>query len=150
MGRESSSETETAYQPHLSVDAQNAYSPSVPVQLDASVLGRVKEFAKMSGIRRSSVLTAACALFVRGWRADGSDEVVLDFPVSRRVDPASKVHPGMFVGVVPLVLNAAPNPRSRTSVRTWTYEHERRCGTGVFRSERAISAARGRCPIGSW
>ncbi len=90
-------------------DGRDPYSPSPPVQLDQSVVGKVKELSKALGIRRSSVLTAACALLVRGWSADGSDEVVLDFPVSRRVDPQSKTHPGMLAGVVPLVLNAAPN-----------------------------------------
>ena len=56
---------------------------------------------------RSSVITAACALLVRGWCAEGS-EVVLDFPVSRRVRPESKTLPGMVAGVVPLVLKASP------------------------------------------
>ena len=62
------------------------YLPSAPVQFDPSVIGRIKELSKVLGVRRSSVITAACALLVRGWRANGS-EVVLDFPVSRRVRP---------------------------------------------------------------
>jgi hypothetical protein len=60
---------------------------------------------------RWTVITAACALVVRGWCADGQ-EVVLDFPVSRRVVPESKTLPGMVAGVVPLVLQVSP----RTSV----------------------------------
>ena len=56
---------------------------------------------------RSSIITAACALLVRGWRAEGS-EVVLDFPVSRRVHPESKTIPGMVSGIVPLVLTVSP------------------------------------------
>ncbi len=56
---------------------------------------------------RSSVITAACALLVAGWCAEGS-EVVLDFPVSRRVRPESKTLPGMVAGVVPLVLSVSP------------------------------------------
>ncbi len=56
---------------------------------------------------RSSVITAACALLVRGWCAEGS-EVVLDFPVSRRVRPESKTLPGMVSGAVPLVLRVSP------------------------------------------
>ncbi|MCF6674112.1 non-ribosomal peptide synthetase, partial [Mycobacterium avium] len=92
--------------PRPADDGRDPYSPSPPVQLDESVIGSVKELSKALGIRRSSVLTAACALLVRGWCADGSDEVVLDFPVSRRVDPKSKTHPGMLAGVVPLVLHA--------------------------------------------
>ncbi len=45
---------------------------------------------------------------MRGYCEDGSDEIVLDFPVSRRVRPESKILPGMFAGVVPLVFKAAP------------------------------------------
>ena len=86
---------------------RDSYWPSAPVQLDPSVVGRIKELSKGLGIRRSSVITAACALLVRGFGADGS-EVVLNFPVSRRVHPASKLLPGMVAGVVPLVLKASP------------------------------------------
>jgi hypothetical protein len=79
--------------------------PTTPVQLDPSVVGRIKELSKALGVRRSSVITAACALLVRG--CTGGSEVVLDFPVSRRVHPESKVLPGMVAGVVPLVLKAS-------------------------------------------
>ena len=65
------------------------------------------ELSQALGVRRSSVITAACALLVRGWCAEGS-EVVLDFPVSRRVRPESKTVPGMVAGVVPLVLKVSP------------------------------------------
>jgi len=41
------------------------------------------------------------------WSAEGR-EVVLDFPVSRRVVPESKTLPGMVAGVVPLVLQLSP------------------------------------------
>jgi amino acid adenylation domain-containing protein/non-ribosomal peptide synthase protein (TIGR01720 family) len=58
-------------------------------------------------VPRSSIITAACALLVRGWCAEGS-EVVLDFPVSRRVRPESKTLPGMVSGAVPLVLKVSP------------------------------------------
>ncbi|MBV8789191.1 MAG: amino acid adenylation domain-containing protein, partial [Mycobacterium sp.] len=102
------SDNDSGYRPPRSADGRDPFLPSEPVQLDLSVVGRVKELSKKLGVRRTSVLTAACALLVRGWRADGSDDVVLDFPVSRRTDPESKVHPGMFAGVVPLVLHAAP------------------------------------------
>ena len=88
-------------------DDRDSYWPSAPVQLDPSVVGRIKELSKGLGIRRSSVLTAACALLVGGFDADGS-EVVLNFPVSRRVHPESKLLPGMVAGVVPLVLKASP------------------------------------------
>ncbi|WP_221046697.1 non-ribosomal peptide synthetase, partial [Mycobacterium senriense] len=86
---------------------RDSYWPSAPVQLDPLVLGRIKELSKRLGIRRSSVLTAACALLVGAFDADGS-EVVFNFPVSRRVGPASKLLPGMVAGVVPLVLTASP------------------------------------------
>ncbi|ORA07363.1 non-ribosomal peptide synthetase, partial [Mycobacterium arosiense] len=90
------------------VSDQDSHWPSDPVQLDPFVIGRIKELAKRLGIRRSSVITAACALLVGGFDADGS-EVVLNFPVSRRMRPASKLLPGMVAGVVPLVLTASPD-----------------------------------------
>ena len=54
---------------------------------------------------RSSPRRARC--WCAGWCAEGS-EVVLDFPVSRRVRPESKTLPGMVAGVVPLVLSVSP------------------------------------------
>src|ERR1700742_501006 len=56
---------------------------------------------------RSSIITAVCALLVSGWGGAGS-EVVLDFPVSRRVRPDMKTLPGMVSGAVPLVLKLGP------------------------------------------
>ncbi|MGO9696632.1 MAG: condensation domain-containing protein, partial [Mycobacterium sp.] len=83
------------------------YSPSAPVRLDPVLLRGVQELSHAWNMPRSSVITAACALLVRGWCAEGS-EVVLDFPVSRRVRPESKTLPGMVSGVVPLVLRVSP------------------------------------------
>ncbi len=81
--------------------------PSAPVRLDPVVLRRVQELSGEWNVPQSSILTAASALLVRGWYAQGS-EVVLDFPVSRRVRPESKTLPGMVSGVVPLVLTVSP------------------------------------------
>ena len=86
---------------------RDPYRSSAPVQLDPVVLRRVEELSHVWNVPRSSVITAACALLVRGWCAEGS-EVVLDFPVSRRVRPESKTLPGMVAGVVPLVLRVSP------------------------------------------
>ncbi|MDH6196198.1 amino acid adenylation domain-containing protein [Mycobacterium frederiksbergense] len=83
------------------------YLPSAPVELDPEVLRRVDDLARSRNLPPSSVITAACALLVRGWQAEGSD-VVLDFPVSRRVRPETKTLPGMLAGVVPLVLKTSP------------------------------------------
>src|SRR5262249_40014740 len=83
------------------------YWRSAPVQLDPGVVRRVHELSDVWNVPRSSIITAACALLVRGWCAEGS-EVVLDFPVSRRVRPESKTIPGMVAGVVPLVLRVSP------------------------------------------
>ena len=80
---------------------------SAPVQLDPAVVAEINELSQALGVRRSSVITAACALLVRGCDAEGS-EVVLDFPVSRRVRPETQTVPGMISGVVPLVLKASP------------------------------------------
>jgi amino acid adenylation domain-containing protein/non-ribosomal peptide synthase protein (TIGR01720 family) len=83
------------------------HSPSAPVRLDPVVLRQVQELSDKWNMPRSSILTAASALLVRGWCAEGS-EVVLDFPVSRRVRPESKTFPGMVSGAVPLVLRVSP------------------------------------------
>ncbi|MFI5510326.1 non-ribosomal peptide synthase/polyketide synthase, partial [Mycobacterium sp. NPDC051804] len=87
---------------------RDSYWPSEPVRLDPVVLSRVDEFCRVRSVPRSSVIAAACALLVRGWCAGGS-EVVLDFPVNRRVRPESKTLPGMVAGVVPLVLRVSPD-----------------------------------------
>ncbi|WP_156749148.1 amino acid adenylation domain-containing protein, partial [Mycobacterium sp. 1482292.6] len=81
--------------------------PSAPVALDPGVVRRVHRFSDVWGVSQTSVITAACALLVRGW-CPGGPEVVLDFPVSRRVRPELKTLPGMVAGVVPLVITAAP------------------------------------------
>jgi glycopeptidolipid biosynthesis protein len=88
-------------------DERDPHWSSAPVRLDPVALRRVEEFCQVWNVPRSSVITAACALLVRGWSAEGS-EVVLDFPVSRRVSPESKTLPGMVAGVVPLVLRVSP------------------------------------------
>ncbi|TAM63827.1 condensation domain-containing protein, partial [Mycobacterium sp.] len=81
--------------------------PSAPVALDPAVLRRVHRFSEVWGVSQTSVITAACALLVRGWCVEGPG-VVLDFPVSRRVRPELKTLPGMVAGVVPLVLSVSP------------------------------------------
>ncbi|MBA0046081.1 non-ribosomal peptide synthetase [Mycobacteroides sp. LB1] len=92
--------------PHATEDS-DGYKPSDSAQMADSTVGQIKDLTKVLRIRRYSVITAACALLVRGWSTTGS-EVALDFPVSRRVRPESKTLPGMLAGVVPLVLNAPP------------------------------------------
>ncbi|HTX96819.1 MAG TPA: condensation domain-containing protein, partial [Mycobacterium sp.] len=83
------------------------YRSSAPISLDPAVLRRADEFSHARNMPLSSLITAACALLVRGWCAAGS-EIVLDFPVSRRVHPESKTLAGMVAGVVPLVLEVSP------------------------------------------
>ncbi|MDI3315744.1 MAG: condensation domain-containing protein, partial [Mycobacterium sp.] len=78
-----------------------------PIQLDDTVVDGILRLSQTLGVRRSSVITAACALLVRGYDIE-NPEVVLDFPVSRRVRPEAKTIPGMMSGVVPLVLTAEP------------------------------------------
>ena len=80
---------------------------SAPVQLDPSVVAGIQVLSQDLGVRRSSVITAACALLVRAFDTE-SPEVVLDFPVSRRVRPETQTVPGMISGFVPLVLKASP------------------------------------------
>ena len=87
---------------------RDSYWPSEPVEFDPSTIDRIKRLSKVFGVRRPSLIAAACALLVRAYCDDGSDEVVLDFPVGRRVRPESKTLPGMVTGVVPLVFKSSP------------------------------------------
>jgi amino acid adenylation domain-containing protein/non-ribosomal peptide synthase protein (TIGR01720 family) len=76
---------------------------SAPVPLDPAVLRRIDELTHAWDMPRSSVIVAATALLMRSRQGEGS-EVVLGFPVSRRVRRELKTLPGMAAGVVPLVL----------------------------------------------
>ncbi|MGN6335339.1 amino acid adenylation domain-containing protein, partial [Mycobacterium sp.] len=80
---------------------------SAPVQLDPAAVAGIQLLSRVSGVRRSSVITAACGLLVRAFDTESPD-VVLDFPVSRRVRPEIQTVPGMISGFVPLVLKASP------------------------------------------
>ena len=84
------------------VDAESDWR-SAPVPLDPAVLRRVDELTHAWDMPRTSVIVAATALLMRSRQGEGS-EVVLGFPVSRRVRPELKTLPGMAAGVVPLVL----------------------------------------------
>ncbi|KUI04643.1 hypothetical protein AU189_19860 [Mycolicibacterium acapulense] len=98
---------ESVLSSQVSHTAMSDPDPSEPVPLDRRILRRVEESADLWHVPQNAVITAACALIVRGWCAEGS-EVVLDFPVSRRVRPESKTLPGMQAGIVPLVLTVSP------------------------------------------
>ncbi|HTY34217.1 condensation domain-containing protein, partial [Mycobacterium sp.] len=100
------SESGPDYRWTQAANERQPYWPSAPVRLDPAVLRRVDELSHVLNMSRASVITAACALMVRSWCAEGS-EVVLDFPVSRRVRPELKTLPGMVAGVVPLVLRVS-------------------------------------------
>ena len=98
-------------QPHYrlapAVGAHDWDEHPLPVQLDPVVVAEIRRLSQALGVRRASVITAACALLVRGCDVEGSD-VVFDFPVTRRVSPEVQTAPGMISGVVPLVLKASP------------------------------------------
>ncbi|MBV8789902.1 MAG: AMP-binding protein, partial [Mycobacterium sp.] len=89
------------------VDDRDLDGPSEPIQLDPSAVAGIQALSKGLGIRRSSVITAACALLVRAFDTESS-EVVLDFPVSRRVRPETLMVAGMISGFVPLTLKTSP------------------------------------------
>ncbi|MDT5161094.1 MAG: hypothetical protein QOC90_1404, partial [Mycobacterium sp.] len=99
--------TEHDYRLPEDLGESDPHRSSGPVRLDPAILLQVQQLCLAWNMPRSTVITAACALVVRGWFADGQ-EVVLDFPVSRRVVPESKNLPGMVAGVVPLVLQVSP------------------------------------------
>ncbi|MGE2721052.1 amino acid adenylation domain-containing protein, partial [Mycolicibacterium celeriflavum] len=88
-------------------DERDSDDCSDPVELDPVTVTSIQELAQALGVRRSSVITAACALLVREYDIEGED-VVLDFPVSRRVRPEVQLVPGMISGVVPLVFKTSP------------------------------------------
>ena len=96
-------EAGSANQSPPSTDEQDSNFSSAPVPVDPAVLRRVQQLSDLWNMPRSSVITAASAILMRPWCAEGS-EIVLDFPVSRRVAPEAKTMPGMVAGVVPLVL----------------------------------------------
>ena len=86
---------------------RQVWAAALPVQLDPVVVARIREVSGASGLGQQSLITAACALLVQRWYATGS-EIVIDFPVSRRVSPESHTFAGMVAGWVPLVLQASP------------------------------------------
>ncbi len=95
---------------HRLVDVGGRREPdqsSAAVQLDPSAVAGISELSRSLGVRRSSVITAACVLLLLGWGAEGP-EVALDFPVSRRVSPQAQTVPGMVSGVIPVVFRASP------------------------------------------
>jgi amino acid adenylation domain-containing protein/non-ribosomal peptide synthase protein (TIGR01720 family) len=100
-------EGETRYSLAQAAAGERAEESPTPVQLDPSIVAGIQELARGLRIRRLSVITAACALLVRAFDAESSD-VVLDFPVSRRVRPEAQWVPGMISGFVPLVFKASP------------------------------------------
>ncbi|MGN6334847.1 AMP-binding protein, partial [Mycobacterium sp.] len=100
-------ESEPRYGLAPATDGRDPYVSSVPVQLDPVVVAGIHELSQALGVRRSSVITAACALLVHGCDVESSG-VVLDFAVSRRVRPEARTVPGMVTGDVPLVLKASP------------------------------------------
>src|ERR1700752_1840558 len=100
-------ESEPRYRLVPAADGRDQYESSAPVELDPVAVAGIQELSQALGVRRSSVITAACALLVRGCDVETS-EVVLDFAVSRRVRPEAQTVPGMVTGDVPLVLKASP------------------------------------------
>ncbi|MGE5694639.1 MAG: condensation domain-containing protein, partial [Candidatus Sericytochromatia bacterium] len=92
---------------HAAAGVRDVDEFTAPIQLDPVVIAETRQLAQALGVRPASVITASCALLVRGCDVEGS-EVALDFPVSRRVRPEVQTVPGMISGVVPLVLKASP------------------------------------------
>ena len=101
------SESQPRYRLAPPAGGRDPSEASSPVQLDPFVVAEIRRLSQALGVRRASVITAACALLVRGCDVEGL-EVVLDFPVTRRVRPEAQTVPGMISGVVPLVLKASP------------------------------------------
>ncbi|WP_372503733.1 non-ribosomal peptide synthetase [[Mycobacterium] manitobense] len=100
-------ESEPRYRLADAVAGDHDEESRAPVRLAPAAVAGLRHLYRSLGVRRSSVITAACALVVRAFDTE-SPEVVLDFPVSRRVRPEIQLVPGMVSGFVPLVLKASP------------------------------------------
>ncbi len=100
-------ESESRYHLPAAANRRDQDELAAPIELDPVVVAGIKKLSQELGLRRSSVITAACALLLHGCDAESSD-VVLDFPVSRRVRPETQTVPGMITGFVPLVLKTSP------------------------------------------
>ncbi len=81
----------------------------------------MQKLCRALGVRRSAILTAACALLVGKW-CDHHSEVVIDFPVSRLVEPESMTFTGLMVGTVPLTLISTPGS---SIAQFWRHTHAR-------------------------
>ncbi len=100
------SESEPGYR-FAPASEREPYESSAPIELDPVAVAGIQKLSQELGVRRSSVLAAACALLVGGCDLENS-EIVFEFPVSRRVRPEAQTVPGMITGFVPLVLKASP------------------------------------------
>ncbi|WP_104182789.1 amino acid adenylation domain-containing protein [Mycobacterium avium] len=100
------SESEPGYR-FAPASEREPYESSAPIELDPVAVAGIQKLSQQLGVRRSSVLAAACALLVGGCDLENS-EIVFEFPVSRRVRPEAQTVPGMITGFVPLVLKASP------------------------------------------
>ncbi|WP_442791741.1 amino acid adenylation domain-containing protein [Mycolicibacterium sp. ND9-15] len=101
------SESESRYRLAPRKDDRCEKVSSAPIQLNPSAIRRVRALSQNLGVRQTSVITAACALLARAFDTESPD-VVLDFPVSRRVRAEMQSMPGMISGFVPLVLKTSP------------------------------------------
>ncbi|MFV9632043.1 non-ribosomal peptide synthetase, partial [Mycobacterium neumannii] len=98
-------ESDSSYRPAQSEGTGELAEVAAPVLLHPSVVDNIDVLSKTLGVRRSSVMTAACALLVHGFNPNSAD-IAIDFPVSRRVRPEAKTVPGMVSGILPLALRA--------------------------------------------
>nr|MDT0524247.1 condensation domain-containing protein [Streptomyces sp. DSM 41633] len=60
-------DSESQFPTPQSTDLREPDWAALPVQLDPDILRRVEQLAELKNIPRSSILTAATALLVRGW-----------------------------------------------------------------------------------
>ena len=79
-------ESETRYRSAPAATDRGNEESSAPVRLDPAAVAGVHRLSETLGVRQSALITAACALLVCAFDTE-SPEVVLDFPVSRRVRP---------------------------------------------------------------
>ncbi|MBZ4604276.1 amino acid adenylation domain-containing protein [Mycobacterium avium] len=119
------SESEPGYR-FAPASEREPYESSAPIELDPVAVAGIQKLSQELGVRRSSVLAAACALLVGGCDLENS-EIVFEFPVSRRVRPEAQTVPGMITGFVPLVLKASPG----SSVATFCEHVDTRLGEAL-------------------
>jgi hypothetical protein len=130
---------------------RDPYWPSAQVQLDPVVLRRVQELSHVWNVPRSSIITAACAL----WCVDGALRTQMWCSTSRSPGEcvrSQRRFPGWLPGLCRWCRGFRRDLRLPVFVSMLTHEYGKRCSISGFRcmplSAKPTPAAQGSQPIG--